>query len=144
MPSKNLPRFAEDRYIKTLTGLQHVHTLVINRQSCEEEEEPRIKYHRDVSSLRRAAAAGCGLCRLIEGQADAILAEIDGLDDAQRELDGALPNFDMWLTKRPDGGEGFWVLSECEGESETPVALPIAAIAFVASEGEFQFVLPAA
>jgi hypothetical protein len=57
-------------------------------------------------------------------------------------MEGSMPTFDMWLTKRPVGGDGFWVLSETRQvtelvpESEPPATLLVAAFGFSAVESK--------
>lgn len=133
---EDLPPFPEEGYMKTITGLRYIHSLFPNSKLTEAQSLGTVKYHGNIIDLQHAAANGCELCQLIKDQTDALLAELDSLDHHQRVLEYSPPTFDMWLTKRPEGGNGFWVLSACHKtfEDEPPATLPIAAIAFGATE----------
>ena len=138
---QGLPDFPDERYDRNATGLQHVHSLYAKEQTTGDQLTTKVKYHSSFDALSEAAANGCGLCLLVKRQANALLAEISGLEGIQKEMEGSPPTFDMWLTKRPEKGQGFWVLSEATQESallsewESPPTLLIAAIGFSAIEG---------
>lgn len=138
-----LPPFPENLYERTSTGLQHVHSLYAKEPTTGEQPTNRVKYHEGFDALSQAATNGCGLCVLVMRQANALLTEMEGLEGIEKEMEGTPPTFDMWLTKRPEKGEGFWVLSEAKKDSEllsefeSPPTLLVAAIGFSAIEGRF-------
>lgn len=50
----------------------------------------------------------------------------------------ALPTFDLWLSRRPEGGQGFWVLSESTASLNMTEVIIIAAFTFTTSDGMFK------
>ena len=140
---EDLPPFPEELYERNATGLQHIHNLFPKSHPTREQLKTRGRYHGSLAELSLAAAAGCELCLLVKAQADALLAEIGGLSGIQRELEGNMPTFNMWLTKRPGGGAGFWILSEGQQdpnlEPEPPSTLLIAAFGFSATDGKLWY-----
>lgn len=138
---EGLPAFPEDLYERNSTGLQHVHSLYAKEQGTGDQATDRVKYHESFDALRRASMNGCGLCVLVKRQADALLIEMEGLEGIEKEMEGTPPTFDMWLTKRPEKGQGVWVLSEVKKEPEllsdfeSSPTLLVAAIGFSAIEG---------
>ena len=136
IPLEGLPPFPEERYIKTLSGKPHFQCMVLKREYDEAPEPPKFQHHADLESLRHAAGAGCGLCRLIEAQVDAILGDIGSLDARRRDVYGLPPSFDLWLTKRPKGGQGFWAVTSCGGKRDDAI-IPVATIGFCAEDGGF-------
>lgn len=135
IPFDHLPPFPEGEYVRTLTGLEHVQTLVRRRHVSPDPAAPSVRHHASLEGLRRAAAEGCELCRLIQCEAEAMLAELDGLQGLTNRCSYGPPTFDMWLTKRPEGGQGFWVLSDCASGAWGPATVPVAAFGFVVAEG---------
>ncbi|KAJ3498975.1 hypothetical protein NLG97_g706 [Lecanicillium saksenae] len=96
-----------------------------------------VRYHSSIETLREAAAAGCELCILVLGEANALLAELAALEkDSTRLGRHSAPLFDMWLTQRPEGGQGFWVISDQKFPRRAAVIMPIAAFGFVVEEDE--------
>ncbi|TQW00068.1 Heterokaryon incompatibility [Cordyceps javanica] len=86
--------------------------------------------------LQGAAEAGCGLCDLIRNQLHLLLSEIEGLDKETRRTyePSYRPTVDLWLARRPYGGQGFWVLSESIGSRDEREIIPIAAFSFAVAE----------
>ncbi|XWX01535.1 hypothetical protein V2A60_009563 [Cordyceps javanica] len=132
IPFGNLPPFPKDEYRAGLSGLEHVHPFS-RRGGTAAQDVPttRVRHHASLEGLGRAAADGCELCVLIRAQADALLAELE--TPKAKEGRYSPPDFDMWLTQRCDGGQGFWVWSAPTFNSRAAV-LPVAAFAFVVSE----------
>ena len=120
--------------MRTSTGLKYVQHLVRHKDAFRDATASSVRHYANIEGLRRAAAEGCGLCLLIQGEADAILAELDGLEGLMKHYSGSPPTFDMWLTKRPEGGQGFWVLSECSTSAKGAVTIPVAAFGFALAE----------
>lgn len=119
-------------------GLKYVRHLLPGRNTSLDDAS-MVRHHANLEDLRRAAAEGCELCLLIQGEADAMLAELDGLEgDRKRQFDGP-PSFDMWLTKSPESSQGFWVLSGYSSGSGRHSIAPIAAFGFAVTEGIYQF-----
>ena len=135
IPFEDLPPFPEEEYIRTLTGLEYVQTIVRNRDASRDATASSVRHHANIEGLRGAAAKGCELCLLIQGEADAMLAELDGLEGLMKRYSDGPPTFDMWLTKRPDGGQGFWVLSECSTSVGGTEIVPVAGFGFAVAEG---------
>lgn len=133
---ENLPPFPTNEYQLTLSGLQHVHMLVVKRGTSKEAivALSRVRHHASLASLRTAADNGCELCALILAQADALLTELETLQNGQRSEDH-LPTFDMWLSQREEGGQGFCVWSNSVDHADGARIVPVAAFAFVVSDG---------
>lgn len=100
----------------------------------------RVKYHGCFDALREAAEAGCDLCNLVRAESDNLLAELA----EQKEYPGigkaySAPSFNMWLTQRPAGAQGFLILSEVSnalGTSKRPgTFMAVAAFGVVAEDG---------
>lgn len=94
----------------------------------------RVRHHASLADLRRAADDGCKLCRLILAQADALLTELKTVTPARRNQD-YLPNFEMWLSQRGDGGQGFCVMSNIGDPANGTKIVPVAAFGFVVDDG---------
>lgn len=131
IPLDGLPAFPDEDIARSLSGLTYFHQFFLRTREL---ESVGFKHHSDLQSLRAAAAAGCGLCRLIESQADCILADIDGLGEERRGPFECQPQFDLWLTTLPNGRAGFLVLTNGKWERKSAVC-PMAAIGFCAEEG---------
>lgn len=137
-----LPTFPQDDYEAGLTGKQYIQRFTRKNWSLSSdaaEKTARVKHHTSLESLREAASNGCDLCKLIQDEAEKLLAELDGLEDRPdgRGKPYPSPSFDMWLTQRPEGGRGFWVVSEPSQSTSGRVILPIAAFGVVVEEGAF-------
>lgn len=140
IPLDDLPPFPDASYTRTLSGYKHLTQLVHREMHDPIPETLSFHHHPELESLRRASAAGCDLCRQIEVQADAVLADIAkrdakwaGFPDV-RSLPGD-PSFDLWVTGRGEGGEGFWVVAKSVSEAER-LLFPIATFGFCADDGE--------
>jgi hypothetical protein len=131
---KDLPVFPDDEYDHSITGfpfLQMVHLR--RRRKNKEHPDLGVRYHLDLNSLRRAAAGGCELCRLVETQADGILNDI--ADDEVR-LSQYAPTFEMWVSKRPAFGDGLWIVTKDGGPDwGDTTCIPVATLGFCADEG---------
>ncbi|OAA64154.1 Heterokaryon incompatibility [Akanthomyces lecanii RCEF 1005] len=96
-----------------------------------------VRYHATIDSLREAAVAECDLCTLVLGEAEALLAELNSLEESGLTTPRySPPTFDMWVTQRPDGGQGLWVISEPSVDRRSGTIMPIAAFAFVVEEDD--------
>lgn len=118
IPLQDLPRFPDESYIATLTGRQHLQRL-IHKDSLDDIPGPLgFHHHETLESLRTASASGCELCQLIEAEADALLADIaernleySQFPDVLARIDSD-PCFDLWVTARPEGGDGLWIITK--------------------------------
>ncbi|OAA69242.1 Heterokaryon incompatibility [Akanthomyces lecanii RCEF 1005] len=135
---ENLPPFPTNEYQLTLSGLQHVHMLVVKRGTSKEAIAAlsRVRHHASLASLRTAADNGCKLCALILAQSDALLTELETLQNGQRS-EGHLPTFDMWLSQREEGGQGFCVWSNSVDHAGGARIVPVAAFAFVVGDDDY-------
>ncbi|KAM3500858.1 hypothetical protein MY10362_006040 [Beauveria mimosiformis] len=52
------------------------------------------------------------------------------------------PTGDLWLARRPYGGQGFWVLSESIGSTDEREIIPIAAFSFAVAEADSIYARP--
>lgn len=133
----DLPPFPEDQHGNQLTGLEYVHPFLRQRQFPRSPSTSRARHHSSLESLRDEAAAGCELCTLILGQVDTLLAEIEGLTEEQklRHQTSYTPTMNLWLTRRPYGRQGFWVLSESLRSKDEKELLLVAAFSFAVTKG---------
>ncbi|OAA38515.1 Heterokaryon incompatibility [Beauveria brongniartii RCEF 3172] len=132
----DLPPFPEEQHGNILTGLNHVHPLRRGREFSRDPIASSVRHHNNIEHLQGAAAAGCALCTLIWDQLQLLLSEIEGLDKETKnayEL-SYRPTGDLWLARRPYGGQGFWVLSESIGSTDEREIIPIAAFSFAVAE----------
>ncbi|ATY65983.1 Heterokaryon incompatibility [Cordyceps militaris] len=136
IPFRHLPPFPEPQHSQGLTGLQHVHPLYRLREFPRDPRSSSVRHHASAEALREAAAAGCDLCALIQGQLDRIMSEIEGQDEDIRTLyrPSYQPAVDLWLVQRPFGGQGFWVLSESVQSRDEREIIPIAAFGFAVAD----------
>lgn len=141
IPLNDLPRFPDDSYGRGLSGMPKLHTMW-HFDTMEEPCDPLgFHYHDGLESLRSASASGCELCRLVEIEADALLVDI-----AERNLKYAKypeeikqrhpldPSFDLWITQRPEGGDGFWVIAKSMSEPKKRLFL-VATFGFGSENG---------
>lgn len=141
IPFASLPAFPQDSYNAGSSGKQYIHHCFRRKDGTDNvviagEAARAVRYHATIESLREAAAAECGLCTLVLGEADALLAELDSLDEnTVTMLRYSQPTFDMWVTQRPDGGQGLWIISEPSVDRRGGTIMPIAAFAFVVENG---------
>ncbi|KAK3180179.1 hypothetical protein K4F52_008481 [Lecanicillium sp. MT-2017a] len=148
IPFEVLPAFPQNDYEAGLTGKEYIQRFTRNNWSLSRnagEETASVKHHASLESLRETASNGCELCKLIQKEAEKLLVELDGLEDRPdgRGKPYPSPSFDMWLTQRPEGGRGFWVVSEPSQGTGGRVILPIAAFGIVVEEA-LAFRLPLA
>lgn len=139
----SLPSFPSNSFHAGLTGKQYIQHYYKARDgssdvAADAETARRVRYHASIESLREAASTGCDLCALVQREVDALLAELAGLEaDETTKGNYAAPTFDMWLTQRPEGGQGFWVISERSIRGRMETIMPIAAFVFVVEAGMF-------
>ncbi|KAH8881999.1 hypothetical protein GQ53DRAFT_812370 [Thozetella sp. PMI_491] len=127
-----LPSFPNhDEAARTLSGLPYYHQAFFRKSPLQDVGK---RHYPDLPSVRDAAAAGCGLCRLISKEADAVIAEVRGMDARMRSMYSE-PRFDLWLTKLPLDRPGFMVLTNSRGGRHQSVH-PIAAIGFCAEQDD--------
>jgi len=118
-PWHDLPRFPDESCVTTRSSWPNFHRI-IHRDTLEDLPDPfGFHHHAGLENVRNASASGCELCRMIEIEADALLVDI-----AERNLkhsqssrvltrkDPADPSFDLWITRRPEGGDGFWMVTK--------------------------------
>ena len=91
-PSEQLHLYSDDKPGEDLTGLLNL----------------SHRHHPSFSSLRVSAAV-CLLCRQIEAEVDFTIANYVKTVDGYEKFWN--PNFDLWITGRGEGGDGFWVCS---------------------------------
>lgn len=147
IPFQALPLFPQEQFVARLTGRKYIHQFYRKKNDSSHTAaattagaavETRVKHHPSIELVREAAAGGCNLCTLIQGQADLLLAELEDFKESRsgRGRPYFPPSFDMWLTQRPDGGQGFWVMSEASVDGGgANVIMPIAAFGFVVEAG---------
>jgi hypothetical protein len=140
VPFHDLPQFLDESYFRSNSGQPNLHAM--HRDTLE--EVPILfgfHHHPDLESLRRASTSGCELCRLIEIEADALLVDISERNlkysqfpEVLARLDACDPSFDLWITKRPKGGDGFWVVAKSASAPEELLFL-VATFGFCSEDG---------
>lgn len=136
----NLPAFPWDRYATGLSGKQYQHSFYRMVPEAPDTAVSSVRYHANLEALRAAAAAECALCVIILAQAEALLAELVELHKHAEAAEARLyptPTFDMWLVRRPDGDQGFWVMSEGPKSKDMALVSLIAAFAFAVPDGSY-------
>ncbi|KAJ3473215.1 hypothetical protein NLG97_g10444 [Lecanicillium saksenae] len=148
IPFASLPIFPKDDRYAVGNGGSNIVVLIAkpgdpgdDATTAKAAESHKVKHHPNLDSLREAAAGGCELCVLILGEAEPLLAGLGELGDEGSPGRAAYPtpSFDMWLTKRPEGLDGFWVVSgPRESKAPTPfkMLLLVAAFGFVVDQGD--------
>lgn len=111
IPIEALPAFPST-YINTESKWSYIHAFVEN--TAEEHPGPPGSPHQpDLESLKTSAAT-CELCCLILNQIDRFIDEFRAAEQDEffrNTYNKGYPGFDLWVTRRRAGGEGFWVLS---------------------------------
>lgn len=133
---QNLPAFPTAEYQLYLAGLQHAQVFSKKRGTSDDAIAAlsRVRHHPSLANLRTAVDNGCKLCKLILAQADALLAELQTLRP-ERYRNDYLPTFDMWLSQREEGGQGFCVMSSSGDQPGCARVVPVAAFGFVMGDG---------
>lgn len=129
---ETLPLFPEKDYVLNLTGLQYYHRFH-KLPLAQDSSWSHVNHHQGLADLHRAALQ-CPMCHSIRQQVDALLLERNGLDDRMKRAFPE-PMFNIWLAKRPKGGQGFWVLSEESTSKNKLVVIVIAAFSFFVPKG---------
>jgi hypothetical protein len=152
IPFHDLPPFPDSSYTRTVSGKQFLLQLIRDNDP-EHKQEPvpeplGLRHHPDLASLRSASAAGCDLCREIERHADCVLEDIASIkaryaDSPRVSLNPGDPSFELWVTRRGEGGDGFWVSTKSASRRDN-LLFVVATFGFCAESGEvfFALVLP--
>ena len=140
----SLPTFPDDVFRRSITGFDYLQTIHFNREQPGELPSLGVPHHGDLESLRRAAAAGCHLCRLVEKQADGILKDAEVDEEEERKHRSILryePTFELWLSKRPALGDGLWFMTKDRLSANTSWRrhIPAAALGFCVDDGALSF-----
>ena len=141
IPFHDLPPFPDSSYTRTLTGKVFLHNLIHRNSKNEPIPEPLgLRHHPDLASLRAASASGCELCREIERYADGVLENIAGINAEYANSPKLLsqtadPSFELWVTRRGEGGDGFWVSTKSVSRPGHYLSV-IATFGFCAESGE--------
>ncbi|KAJ3481407.1 hypothetical protein NLG97_g7829 [Lecanicillium saksenae] len=120
IPFADLPPFPQDNHGTDLTGQEYIHPLRRHSDFSRNPETSRVRHHTNVEHLSEAASAGYAL------------------DERSKQVyqRSYQPTVQMWLVKRPGGGQGFWVLSESIQSKDEKHLVPIAAFNFSVSEDD--------
>lgn len=139
IPLQDLPRFPDESYFRTLSGLPNLHQL-FHKATLDDIPDPLGFHHHDgLEKLRSASTSGCELCHLIEAEADALLADIAKRNSQYSQFPDILarlhsdPSFDLWITRRPEGGDGLWVVTE--SATTKNVLFVVATLGFASENG---------
>ena len=141
IPFLDLPHFPDDSYTRTATGKEHLQELIHHKLDDPIPEPLGFHHHPKLESLRRASAAGCELCRQIEIQADRLLEDIAERKARWVEYPSVAtptgdPSFDLWVTRRGEGGDGFWVSAKSVSKPDK-LLFVVATFGFCAEDGKF-------
>ncbi|KAI8648417.1 HET domain-containing protein [Fusarium sp. Ph1] len=96
-------------------------------------------HHQSLEALRNSATVlNCHLCRLILKQVQSCQSELEELKpkweaDTMTRYDW--PLWELWIVKRENGGDGFWVMSLTDGAEKKEVRL-VAAIGLCVRDGD--------
>jgi hypothetical protein len=146
IPFHGLPPFPDSSYTGTISGMQYLVELFRDDTKHKPVPEPLgLRHHADLASLRSAAASGCDLCREIERHADCVLGDIASVkamyaDSPRVSLKPGDPTFELWVTRRGEGGDGFWVSTKSASSGDKYLFV-IATFGFCADTGEALFAL---
>ncbi|KAL9093996.1 MAG: hypothetical protein Q9165_003666 [Trypethelium subeluteriae] len=114
IPWENLPAVPED-LASLLSGHQYIQAVPGWPQGVQGHP-----HHQSLDSLRQSASF-CSLCSLICESAENVQRELEELRpkwEAGEGIQYDWPTWEMWLVKRRQGGDGCWVMSFVDGESE--------------------------
>ncbi|KAJ6781115.1 hypothetical protein PWT90_00696 [Aphanocladium album] len=136
----DLPPFAQDEHAVCLTGTEYIHAVRRHRDFSRDPATSSVRHHANAERLREAASAGCELCVGIRDQLDLLQCEMDALDEQWKKQyrNCYQPTVDMWLVRRPGGGQGFWVLSESIQSKDEKELIPISAFNFSVPEANVE------
>jgi hypothetical protein len=88
-------------------------------------------FHPNLESLT-SSAENCDLCSLILSAIENALKELNDPIPTNKLWDIPNPTWKLFLTKRREGGDGFWVFTECENGRKFCL---VAAIGLCVKEG---------
>lgn len=79
-------------------------------------------HHQNLEALRKSASS-CGLCQIILSSANNVQEQLEELKPKWEANDPEVrmydwPTYDLFIVKRREGGDGCWVMSFVEGDSE--------------------------
>jgi hypothetical protein len=97
-------------------------------------------YHSSIENIRDSAEQ-CDLCNLILSAVDKVITELDGATEEKILRYNSRPDrliFELSLTTRRDGGDGFWVFSKSE---DSRTIYLVAAIGFCVQDGTVHQIL---
>ncbi|SPN99258.1 uncharacterized protein DNG_02295 [Cephalotrichum gorgonifer] len=120
---QSLPPFPDDSYRRTVSGRPNLQKLVHREENDPIPTPFGFPHHLSLEALRAASAASCELCRQIETGADGLLADLTSEKEWRAKYpevpaERGDPSFELWITKRGEGGDGFWVSTKCASEPE--------------------------
>ncbi|OGM46136.1 hypothetical protein ABOM_004891 [Aspergillus bombycis] len=110
IPLEDLPTFPRPDNIIALGPRQSIIALGYNDHRSSR-DAPGFPHHPNIDSLRRASAAGCGLCHILEDQVNRMILAMEEPQNMPSELVARHPRFDLWFARRFNGGDGFVVLT---------------------------------
>lgn len=103
------------------------------------EDARGYSHHQSIEALRNSATVlSCDLCCLILKQVESCQSELEELKpkwEADTITKYDWPLWELWIVKRENGGDGFWVMSLTDGEEKKEVRL-VAAIGLCVRDGE--------
>jgi hypothetical protein len=145
IPFHDLPPFPDSSYMRTLSGNKYLHRLIHRAAANEPAPDPipdplGFRHHPDLESLRASSAAGCDICREIKRLGDGVLADIEEdkkwyAEHPRVQMNVCDPSFELWITKRGEGGDGFWVTTKSISEPARALFV-IATFGYCVENGE--------
>lgn len=136
-PAERPPPLPDSSYTHIASGYKNLAELVHRTTNDPVPDSLGFHYHLSLESLS-ASAGHCDLCRQIEIQADALLADVAKRNAKWAEFPDVRtrpgdPSFDLWIKARAEAGDGLWVVSRSVSEPET-VLFPIATFGFCSED----------
>ncbi|KJZ74886.1 hypothetical protein HIM_05795 [Hirsutella minnesotensis 3608] len=122
IPFQILPSFPDESYVRLWSDYPGIHELLLKNGS-RPPSPIGFHYQSCLENLRITSTLGCELCRHVEKKADDLLADIASMYAKDKDPRRADPSFDLWITARPEGGDGFWIFTISESTAEKQLFL---------------------
>jgi hypothetical protein len=139
IPFEDLPNLSPS-YFPGSSGWKYIHAFY-NRPMLNKSGQPigssqplGYPYHPNINALR-ASASNCQLCDLVLTVVEKVISERNRATQEQMTKFNNFPavlSLELWLTKRRDMGDGFWVFSTSGDEN---IIYLVAAVGLCVREG---------
>jgi hypothetical protein len=135
IPLDGIPPFPRN-YWNGRSSWKYIHVFIESQEISQPGtiKQVGLPHYPNLRALRDSANT-CHLCNLILTAVDNVVAELNDVTEEKilryNNRPGR-PTFELWLTKRRDGGDGFWVFSSGDASSDFYL---VAAVGFCVKEG---------